>query len=79
MSKILQYFVDFNKKMHIVVSTSGDTGSAVADAFHKVNNVTVHILYPKNLISSVQEKQITTYGENVIAYQWRVILMIVKI
>ena len=69
MSRVLKLFypngtTDFN----IVVSTSGDTGSAVADAFQDLDNVKVHILYPKNRISEVQEKQLTNYGKNVFAY-----------
>ena len=69
MSRVLKLFypkgtTDFD----IVVSTSGDTGSAVADAFQDLDNVKVHILYPKNRISEVQEKQLTNYGKNVFAY-----------
>ena len=67
MSRILKHY--FSKdKFDIIVSTSGDTGSAVADAFQDLENVKVHILYPKDKISIVQEKQLTTYGNNVFAY-----------
>lgn len=67
MSRILKHY--FSKdKFDIIVSTSGDTGSAVADAFQDLENVKVHILYPKDKISNVQEKQLTTYGNNVFAY-----------
>tara|TARA_B100000925_G_scaffold291885_1_gene282167 strand:- start:3623 stop:5416 length:1794 start_codon:yes stop_codon:yes gene_type:complete len=68
MSKIIKYFIG-DKDIDILVSTSGDTGSAVADAFYEIPNVKVHILYPKNRISSVQELQITNYGKNIIAYE----------
>ena len=70
MSRILKYYYpDNNTKFDIIVSTSGDTGSAVADAFKDLENVKVHIIYPKDLISDIQEKQLTTYGKNVFAYQ----------
>ena len=69
MSRILRYFIHKDKEVSIIVSTSGDTGSAVASAFHKLSNVNVHILYPKNMISQVQEKQIRSYGDNVYTYQ----------
>ena len=68
MSKIIQYFSN-NKKIDIIVSTSGDTGSAVADAFYNIPNIKVHILYPKNKISKIQEYQITNYGNNIIPYE----------
>ena len=70
MARILKYFYpEGTKEFDIIVSTSGDTGSAVADAFQDLENVKVHILYPKGLISDVQEKQLTTYGKNIFAYQ----------
>ena len=70
MSRILKhYFPEGTENFDIIVSTSGDTGSAVADAFQDLPNVKVHILYPKDLISEVQEKQLTTYGKNVFAYE----------
>lgn len=70
MSRILKYYYPIGTEtFDIIVSTSGDTGSAVADAFQDIPNVKVHILYPKNMISLVQEKQLTTYGKNVFAYE----------
>ena len=69
MSNILKYYLKYEKNIHILVSTSGDTGSAVADAFQNIDNAIVHILYPKKLISSIQEKQITSYGNNIYAYE----------
>lgn len=58
-----------NQQISVIVSTSGDTGSAVADAFYEMENIIVHILYPKNLISDIQEKQIINYGKNIFAYE----------
>tara|TARA_X000000950_G_scaffold162290_1_gene198422 strand:+ start:1962 stop:3776 length:1815 start_codon:yes stop_codon:yes gene_type:complete len=58
-----------NQQISVIVSTSGDTGSAVADAFYEMDNIIVHILYPKNLISDIQEKQIINYGKNIFAYE----------
>ncbi|MFV0483986.1 MAG: threonine synthase [Bacteroidales bacterium] len=49
----------------VLVATSGDTGSAVANGFYKVDGVEVYILYPKGLVSEVQEKQFTTLGANI--------------
>ena len=51
----------------ILVATSGDTGSAVASGFYKIPNTQVVILYPAGKVSTLQEKQMTTLGENIIA------------
>lgn len=51
----------------ILVATSGDTGSAVASGFYQVPNTQVVILYPKGKVSTLQEKQMTTLGENIMA------------
>lgn len=59
------YLADENKHMTIVVATSGDTGSAVAKGFYRVPNISVFILYPENKVSVLQEKQMTTLGENI--------------
>ena len=61
-------FSKSDKTYNILVATSGDTGSAIADAFYEISNVFVHILYPKDKISDMQELQITSYQKNVIAY-----------
>lgn len=53
----------------ILVATSGDTGSAVAHGFYKVPNVDVIILYPKGKVSEIQERQLTTLGENITALE----------
>ena len=53
----------------IVTATSGDTGSAVAQAFHGKKNIDVVILYPSGRVSPLQEKQLTTLGDNVAALE----------
>ncbi len=70
MSRCLSYFLkDENKKVTVLVATSGDTGGAVAHGFYKTPGVNVVILYPKNKVSMVQEKQLTTLGENISALE----------
>ncbi len=58
-----------NKKLTILVATSGDTGSAVADGFYDVEGIEVFILYPSGGVSDLQEKQLTTYGKNIRAIE----------
>jgi len=70
MARVLQYFL--NKKSDqatILVATSGDTGSAVASGFFDVPGINVVILYPSGKISSTQEKQLTTWGKNIYAFE----------
>ncbi len=55
------------RKTTIVVATSGDTGSAVASAFHQKPNVEVVVMFPKGQISKRQEQQITCWGDNILA------------
>ena len=70
MSRCLRYFSnEKNKKMIILVATSGDTGGAVANGFFGVENTEVIILYPKGKVSQVQELQLTTLGGNVTAIE----------
>lgn len=70
MSRCLGYFSRERKQNIIVlVATSGDTGGAVADGFHGVDGVEVVILYPSGKVSAVQEKQLTTHGNNVHALE----------
>ncbi|MFT6920545.1 MAG: threonine synthase [Cognaticolwellia sp.] len=64
MAKCLQAF-DEGKKVTILTATSGDTGAAVAHAFHGIDNIDVVILYPKGKISLLQEKMFTTLGGNI--------------
>lgn len=58
-----------DREVHILVATSGDTGGAVAMGFHNVEGVRVSILYPKGRVSDLQEKQLTTLGGNVQAFE----------
>ena len=55
--------------LNILVATSGDTGGAVARGFYKVPGIRVVILYPKNKVSKLQEKQLTTLNENITAIE----------
>lgn len=70
MSRCLTHFVkDSKKKVTVLVATSGDTGGAVANGFYNVKGVEVVILYPSGKVSSVQEKQLTTLGNNIKALE----------
>ncbi len=70
MARMLGYFTrDFDREIHVLVATSGDTGSAVANGFLGVHGVKVHILYPGGKVSRIQEKQFTTLGENITALE----------
>jgi threonine synthase len=59
------------RPLHILVATSGDTGGAVAAAFHGRDRVRVSVLYPKGLVSPAQERQLTCWGGNVRAFAVR--------
>ena len=66
MSQVMSYFVKkSNKKLHILIATSGDTGSAVGNGFQDLENIKVTILYPSGKISEIQEKQIATLSGNI--------------
>ncbi|MFA4838005.1 MAG: threonine synthase [Candidatus Neomarinimicrobiota bacterium] len=68
MSRLMAYFVrGSDRKLNILVATSGDTGSAVANGFFQIPGINVIVLYPAGKISLIQEKQIATMGGNVIA------------
>jgi threonine synthase len=70
MSRCLGYFVKgTDTKITVLVATSGDTGGAVANGFYGVEGVEVVILYPSGKVSKVQEKQLTTLGENITALE----------
>lgn len=70
MSRCLRYFVqNHRKKITVLVATSGDTGGAVANGFYNVDGVDVIILYPSGKVSSVQELQLVTLGENITAIE----------
>ncbi len=58
-----------NKEITILVATSGDTGSAVANGFYDVDGVNVILLYPSNKVSKIQEQQLTTLDKNITALE----------
>ena len=57
------------RPLNILVATSGDTGGAVAAAFHGRPGVVVSVLFPKGLVSPTQERQLTCWGDNVLSYR----------
>lgn len=70
LARCLGYFNEnSDKEVTILVATSGDTGGAVAAGFHKVPGIKVIILYPSGKVSELQEKQLTTLGENIHALE----------
>lgn len=70
MARCLQHFNQNNTdEVTVLVATSGDTGGAVANGFLGVKGVNVVILYPKGKVSDIQEKQLTTLGENITALE----------
>ncbi|MBO0939726.1 threonine synthase [Fibrella sp. HMF5335] len=70
MAGLMSHYADrLSREIHILVATSGDTGGAVAMGFHNVSGVRVSILYPKGRVSLLQEKQLTTLGGNIQAYE----------
>jgi threonine synthase len=58
-----------DRKLTILVATSGDTGGAVASAFHGKKGIDVKVLYPKGRVSQRQQKQLTVWGDNISAYE----------
>lgn len=70
MARTMEYFLKgMNKEITILVATSGDTGSAVANGFLSVDGINVLVLFPSKKISKIQEKQITTLGNNINAIE----------
>jgi threonine synthase len=70
MAHMIDYYLrQRNEQLTILVATSGDTGSAIAHAFHRVANVEVYVLYPSKKISHLQEQQMTTLGDNIHALE----------
>ncbi len=70
MARLLQYFLGKNEELvNVLVATSGDTGSAVANGFLGVEGIHVYVLYPKNKVSDIQEAQFTTLGKNITALE----------
>ena len=72
MARLLQYFIKDlkdSKEVNVLVATSGDTGSAVANGFLGVEGIRVYVLYPKGKVSPIQECQFTTLGRNITAIE----------
>ena len=71
MSRLLGYFIQKQgeNNVKVLVATSGDTGSAVANGFLGVEGIHVYVLYPKGLVSPIQECQFTTLGQNITALE----------
>lgn len=65
MSRLMQLAVKKGNKLTVLTATSGDTGSAIAHAFHNIKNIDIVILFPINEVSNNQRKQMTTLGGNV--------------
>ena len=69
-ARLLHHFTD-GTPLTILVATSGDTGSAVAQAFHRVPDTRVFVLYPEGQVSDVQEAQMASLGDNITALAMR--------
>lgn len=71
MARLLSYFIkkQGQKDVKVLVATSGDTGSAVANGFLGVDGIHVYVLYPKGKVSHIQESQFTTLGQNITALE----------
>ncbi|MCI6117875.1 MAG: threonine synthase [Prevotella sp.] len=71
MARLLQYFIrqEGKEQVNVLVATSGDTGSAVANGFLGVEGIHVYVLYPKGKVSKIQESQFTTLGQNITAVE----------
>ena len=69
MARLLRHFTDGSGELNVLVATSGDTGSAVANGFLGVEGIHVYVLYPKGKVSPIQECQFTTLGRNITALE----------
>ncbi|MFI3280124.1 MAG: threonine synthase [Rikenellaceae bacterium] len=72
MARLLSYFIAKESQgdlVNVLVATSGDTGSAVANGFLGVEGIHVYVLYPKGKVSAIQECQFTTLGKNITALE----------
>lgn len=71
MARLLQYFIkqEGASQTNVLVATSGDTGSAVANGFLGVDGIHVYVLYPHGKVSRIQESQFTTLGRNITALE----------
>jgi threonine synthase len=67
MARLMSRLRDRGKRLNVLVATSGDTGSAVGEAFKGVEGISVWILYPRNEVSGMQKKQLDSIGDNVLA------------
>jgi threonine synthase len=68
MGRLMQYYLRLDKRhITILTATSGDTGSAVANAFHGLENIRVVILFPSGEVTDLQRKQMTTFNDNIVA------------
>ena len=66
MGRLMQYYINQdNRKLLILTATSGDTGSAIANAFYELDNIEVAVLFPETEVTDRQRKQMTTLGKNV--------------
>lgn len=70
MARLLSHFMtNREKQINVLVATSGDTGSAVANGFLGVEGIHVYVLYPKGKVSKIQEAQFTTLEQNITALE----------
>ena len=69
MARLLRHFTGGEGQVNVLVATSGDTGSAVANGFLGVDGIRVFVLYPKGKVSPIQECQFTTLGKNITALE----------
>lgn len=68
MARLMRHYLEKeNKKLVILTATSGDTGSAVANAFYKLKGIKVIVLFPEKEVSEIQRRQMTTLGNNIIS------------
>lgn len=81
MARLLEYFIrqEAHQTVNVLVATSGDTGSAVANGFLGVDGIHVYVLYPKGKVSKIQECQFTTLGRNITAIEIDGVLTIAKV
>lgn len=70
MANVMEYYLKSkNDSVTILVATSGDTGSAIANAFHNKENINIYIFYPSEKVTHLQEQQMTTLGGNIHAVE----------
>ncbi len=70
MGRLIQFFLSLDERhITILTATSGDTGSAVANAFHGLENIRVVILFPSGEVTNLQRKQMTTFHDNILAVE----------